>query len=77
MGILLAALERGACEDQDLAHRLYIFTAIMFMASQLQPLTRVSRDYRVKRLVTAKPPRLPEAGTDVALCAGSAGSQEM
>ena len=36
----------------------------MFMASRLPPLKRVSRDYRVRRLIAAK--RLPEAAGEVA-----------
>ena len=56
---LLNPPAKGLCNDQDLAHRWYIFTAIMFMASRLPPLKRVSREHRVRRLIADK--RLPEA----------------
>ena len=65
MPVLLDPPVAGACEDQDLGHRLYIFTAIMFMASRLPPLKRVSRDYRVRRLISDK--RLPAAAGEIAL----------
>jgi hypothetical protein len=62
---LLDPPDPQVCEDQDLGHRLYIFTAIMFMASRLPPLKQVSRDYRVRQLI--KREQLPEMAGERAL----------
>lgn len=62
---LLDPPRAGECENQDLGHRMYIFTAIMFMASRLPPLKRVSRDYRVRQMMAKN--RLPKPLGETAL----------